>query len=134
MALQYSTPVRNARLDVVESAIGASPVLQLRTGAPPANCAAAASGSLLASDNLPADWLAAAANGVKEKLGTWQLIATAQGDIGHFRILDATGTTCHIQGRVTVDGGDGEMAADDVSVVVNQVVTVTLFQIAAGNA
>jgi hypothetical protein len=41
MALQYSVTVRNARLDVVESTIGVSAILKIRTGAAPANCAAA---------------------------------------------------------------------------------------------
>ena len=55
MALQYSTAVRNARLDVVESTIGTSAVLKIRTGAAPANCAAADSGTVLATVNLPSD-------------------------------------------------------------------------------
>ena len=57
MTLQYSVAVRNARLDVVESTTGASPVLEIRTGAPPVNCAAADSGTVLATVNLPSDWM-----------------------------------------------------------------------------
>ena len=60
MALQYSVAVNNARLDAVETAIGASAVLKFRTGAPPSTCATADSGTVLATLNLPADWLAAA--------------------------------------------------------------------------
>lgn len=60
MALQYSTAVRNARLDVVESTIGTSAVLKIRTGAEPANCGTADSGTVLASCTLPSDWMAAA--------------------------------------------------------------------------
>ena len=66
MALQYSTAVRNAQLDAVESAIGTAPKLQLRTGAPPANCAAADSGTLLCEMILPSDWMDKSAAGAAD--------------------------------------------------------------------
>ena len=44
----------------------------VRTGAPPANCAAPDTGTLLCEIALPADWMAASAAGVKAKSGTWQ--------------------------------------------------------------
>ena len=34
--LQFSTAARNARADVVESAIGASAIMEIRTGSKPA--------------------------------------------------------------------------------------------------
>lgn len=58
--IQYSVRVRDAQNDAMESAIGASPSLELRTGAQPANCAAADTGTLLCAIALPADWLTAA--------------------------------------------------------------------------
>jgi hypothetical protein len=72
MALQFSTAVRNARLDAIESTIGTAPILEIRSGSPPANCAAADTGTLLASMTLPSDWMAAASNGSKVKAGTWE--------------------------------------------------------------
>jgi hypothetical protein len=99
MGYQLSTSVRNARLDTVESTIGTSAQLKVRTGAPPANCAAADAGTVLATMTLPADWMAAAAAGSKALSGTWQdASADATGTAGHFRIYDSAGTTCHIQG------------------------------------
>jgi hypothetical protein len=99
MGYQLSTSVRNARLDTVESTIGTSAQLKVRTGAPPANCAAADAGTVLASMTLPADWMAAAASGSKALSGTWQdASADATGTAGHFRIYDSAGTTCHVQG------------------------------------
>jgi hypothetical protein len=99
MGYQISTAVRNARLDTVESTIGASAQLKVRTGAPPANCAAADTGTVLATMTLPADWMAAAAAGSKALSGTWQdASADATGTAGHFRVYDSAGTTCHIQG------------------------------------
>ena len=70
MAMQFSTTVRNARLDAIETAVGTSAVLKIRTGSAPANCATADSGSVLATLNLPSDWLAAASSGSKSKSPT----------------------------------------------------------------
>ncbi len=86
MVVQYSVAIRNNRLDSDEITIGASPILRFRTGAPPANCAAARSGTILATLNLPADWMAAASNGSKVKSGTWQDVsADASGYRGSLR-------------------------------------------------
>jgi len=71
MTLQFSTTVRNARLDAIETAIGAGAILKIRTGSVPANCAAADSGTALATLNLPSDYMAAASGGSKAKSGTW---------------------------------------------------------------
>jgi len=133
MPFQFSTPARNASLDAIETAIGASPTLELRSGATPANCAAADTGTLLASMALPADWLAAAAAGAKTLLGTWQdLAADAAGTAGHFRVKQ--GATCHLQGSVTATGGGGDMTIDNPVLAVGQQVSVTAFTLTAGGA
>ncbi|MDX0716550.1 hypothetical protein GOD67_28010 [Sinorhizobium medicae] len=135
MALQYSTAVRNAKLDAVETTIGASAVLKIRTGAPPANCAAADSGTVLATCNLPADWMAAASGGTKAKSGTWEdTSADAAGTAGHYRIYASDGTTCHEQGTVTLTGGGGDMTVDNTSFAVGQAFTVTSYTKTAGNS
>ena len=134
MTLQYSVSVRNARLDVVESTIGVSAILKIRTGAPPVNCAAADSGSVLATVNLPADWMAAAAAGAKSKSGTWQdLSADAAGTAAHFRVYDSGGATCHMQGTCTITGGGGDVILDNTNFAVGQVFTVVNFTLTAGN-
>lgn len=135
MTLQYSVTVRNAQLDAWETAIGTAPILELRTGAPPADCAAADSGTLIASMTLPTDWASAASAGSKSKSGTWQdLSANASGTLGHYRIKDSGGTTCHEQGTITATGGGGDMTVDNASVVAGQTVTVTAYAKTAGNA
>ncbi|MHC2488698.1 hypothetical protein ACVII0_002490 [Sinorhizobium meliloti] len=135
MALQYSVAVRNAKLDAVETAIGASPILKIRTGAPPANCAAADTGTVLATLTLPADWMATAANGTKAKAGTWEdTSADAAGTAGHYRIYASDGITCHEQGTVTATGGGGDMTVDNVVFASGQAFTVTSYTKTAGNA
>lgn len=135
MTVQYSTTLRNAKLDQIESTIGTAPILEIRSGAPPANCGTADSGTLLASMTLPSDWMAAAASGSKALSGTWQdTSANAAGTAGHFRIKDSTGTTCHMQGTVTATAGGGDMTLDNTSIAAAQAVSVTAFTVTAGNA
>lgn len=138
MPMQYSTTLRNNQLNQIESTIGASAKLQLRSGAAPANCAAADSGTLLCEINLPADWMAAAASGTVSKNGTWQGTGAAGAgsgtNAGHFRIKDSAGTTTHIQGTVTTTGGGGDMTLDNVTIAQSQSVLVNTFSISAGNA
>ncbi len=136
MALKYSVAVRNARLDVIETTIGTSAILKIRTGAPPANCAAADSGTVLSTVNLPSDWMAAAASGEKLKSGTWEdTSADATGTAAHFRIYDSGGSTCHIQGTVTsVATGTGDMLVDNDAFAAGQNFTVSSFKITSANA
>lgn len=134
MALQYSTAIRNARLDVVESTIGASAILKIRTGAAPADCATADSGTVLATVNLPADWMAAASGGTKAMSGTWEdANADATGTAAHFRIYASDGTTCGLQGTVTATGGGGDMTVSNTSFASGQAFSVTSFTLTAGN-
>jgi hypothetical protein len=135
MGLQFSVGIRNGGLDLIESIPGVSAVLRLFTGAPPANCAAANTGTVLATINLPSDWMSPASNGVKTLLGTWQdASADATGTVGHFRIHDSTLTTCHVQGTVTATGGGGDMTVDNTSFASGQQFTINTFSITAGNA
>lgn len=131
MALQYSVAVNNARLDAVETAAGVTAKLRIYSGAAPANCAAAATGTLLVEMTLPADWMAAASAGSKSKSGTWSGTGAAAGTAGYFRIVDNAGTTAHIQG--TCGQGAGDMSLDNTSIAVSQVVTVNTFTLNAAN-
>jgi len=135
MALQYSAAVRNAQLDALETAIGVSAVLKIRTGAAPANVATADSGTVLATMTLPSDWLAAASSGSKAKSGTWQdTSADATGTAAHFRIYASDGTTAHIQGTVTATGGGGDLTLDNTSIASGQAITISSFSITAANS
>lgn len=134
MALQFSAAVNNARLDAIESAIGASAVLKiydLAAGAP-ANCAAAITGTVLATIVLPADWMNAASGGSKTKLGTWQdAAADASGVADFFRLFASDGTTCHAQGTVGQSGAD--LNVDNTNIAAGQTITINTFTIASGN-
>lgn len=133
MAVQLSVAVRNARLDAIETAIGASAVLKIRTGAQPATCATADAGTVLATLNLPSDWMAVAGSGAKAKSGTWEdLTADAAGTAAHFRLYASDGTTCHAQGSCGT--GSGDLSLDNAVIEAGQKVTITAFTLTDGNA
>lgn len=135
MALQKSVAVRDAQNDAIETAVGVSAIMKLRTGAAPATCATADSGTVVATLNLPSDWMAASSSGVKAKSGTWQdASADAAGTVAHFRIYASDGTTCHMQGTVTATGGGGDLTLDNNVVSSGQTVTITSFSITASGA
>lgn len=135
MSLQYSVLVRNARLDAVETQIGTSAVLKIRTGAAPANCATADAGTVLATLSLPSDYMNAASSGTKTMLGSWaDASADASGTAAHFRLYASDGTTCGAQGTVTATGGGGDMTVDNVVFAAAQAFSITSFTITAGNA
>ncbi|MEY2667736.1 MAG: hypothetical protein RJA59_374 [Pseudomonadota bacterium] len=138
MSLQMSGTVRDARLDAIETAIGTAPLLRIYdlSGAAPANCAAAITATLLAEMTLPSDWLAAASGGTKAKAGTWEdASANGTGTADFWRIYDASGTTCHLQGTVTLTGGGGDLTLVNTSLVATQgPITITGFTLTEGNA
>ena len=123
---EYSAAVANAMLDTFESTIGTSAVMKIRTGARPTHVADADSGTVLATINLPSDWMAAASGGSKAKSGTWSdTSADATGTAAHYRIYASDGTTCHQQGTVTLTAGGGDLTVDSLSFNSGQTFTVT---------
>jgi hypothetical protein len=138
MSIQLSVAVRNAQADALESTVGTAPKLQIRTGAPPANCAAADSGTLLCEINLPSDWLNAASSGAKTLAGTWSgagaVGAGAGTDGGHFRIKDSSGTTTHMQGTFGETADSADMTADNKNIATGQTVNITSFSYTRANS
>ena len=133
MTIQFSTAVRNAMLDNIESTIGTSAKLQIYSGSAPANCGTAASGTKLVEYALASDWWAAAGSGAKA-LNNLPLSSTglANGTAGYFRIVDSAGTTCHMQGTVGTSGTD--MTIDNTSINTGQTANVTGWTLTAPGA
>ena len=139
MAIQFNVATRNARLDTIESTNGTSCSLEIRSGSVPANSSSANAGTILATINLPTDWMAAASSGTKAISGTWQdLSADNTGTAAHFRVFNSQatkdGTTCFMQGTVTATGGGGDMEVSSTSFTAGQSFTVNTFTLTDGNA
>ena len=129
MSVGYSTTLRNARLDAITSAIGASGFLRIYDGTRPASGGAAT--TLLAQLTLSATFAPGAS------LGT--LTASA---IGSDASADATGTATWA--RLTTSGGvfvadmgvgtsGQEVTLNTVSIVITGTVACTSLVITAGN-
>ncbi len=131
---QWSTTIRNLWISTTEAEIGPLPVIRIRTGNAPVNCAAADAGTVLATIPLPIDWLSTPTTGVASKLGVWQDIeADATGAMGHFRLYDAD-DNCHLQGSITLSDGGGDMEASNLSVVAGVSFTIDSFLATATGA
>lgn len=134
MTTRLGTALRNARLDTIETTVGTAPRLRVYTGSDPANCAAAATGTLLVDTTLPSDWMAAASSGSASLLGSWSSAAVGTGTVGYYRIWDSALSVCHLQGTATVTGGGGDMTFDNASITSGQTVNVTAYTLTEGNA
>lgn len=131
MTIQLSVTVRNAMLDAIETAIGTSAVIKLKSGAQPADCAAADSGTVIATISLASDYMSAASSGSKAFSSTplEDASADALGTLAHYRVYASDGTTCHMQGTITATGGGGNMTVDNTSVTAGQDIKITAWTI-----
>ncbi len=143
MSVNYSTAVRIAMLDVIESTVGGNARIRFYSGTKPSVCSDASTGTLLATMALTGaggDWMSAASAAgnvvtkAKNPSSTWTTTGAAAGNIGYYRIYDASETVCHEQGTVTATGGGGDMTVDNVTIAIGQALTITGKTITAGNA
>ncbi|MFN3990063.1 MAG: hypothetical protein ACK4IS_07375 [Erythrobacter sp.] len=132
MTTQYATDVRNAMADAVETAIGTAPVLRIRTGAKPENCAADRQGTVLAEVVLASNWATDAVDGVKTGAAIPEIAAIGTGQAGHWELMQ--GAACKAQGTVTATGGGGSMQLSTTSLETNQLVRINSFILTAGGA
>lgn len=135
MAIQFSTTLRNNRMDQITSTIGNAALLKLYDGTPPNNCAAAlSSNNELVSETCGTPLAGAAASGVLTLNSISVVTATANGTASFFRIMNSANTTCHMQGTVTATGGGGDMTLNTTYLTTGGNVTVTSFTLTEANA
>lgn len=133
--IQIDTVTRNAMLAALIDRIAAEGELRFYSGAIPATNATAASGTLLATIDLPATPFATPADGAAAMAGTWEGVGAAAAatgtEAGYFRIYN--GATAIYQGTVTAPGGGGDMTLVNTSIAENQPVSVSTFTLTDGN-
>lgn len=122
----------NAVVDYVDNGTGAGYV-EIRTGSPPTNVEAAATGTLLvtitladpafgnASDQNPNAQAALASSPTAS--------ATASGTAGWFRVYTSAGTNGVIQGTAGVSGDTPDMTLNDKTFETGGTVTITAYTI-----
>ena len=133
MAIQYSTTHRNNNMTDLVTDLGATAFLLIYTGAAPANCGTAASGTLLVS--MPCSATAGTVSGGVLTMNAITTTATgASGTAGYWRLCTSSaGTTVVAQGAVGVSGSDLNFAGGVVWTN-GENITVSSFTITATGA
>lgn len=131
MTISIATAQRNAALDALTSAIGASGRLRMYDGTPPANANTALSGNnLLADLPLSATFAPAASGGVLTASAITTTNAALTGTASFFR-LTTSGGAAVIQGSMGLSGQDLNM--NTLSIVAGGPVAVSSLVLTAGN-
>jgi hypothetical protein len=131
MTVQFAQTTAHAMLDAIETDLGASPILYLRTGSQPSTCAGADTGTLVSTIAMAADAFQNAASWTKAITAA---LSDASADnagslaAGHWRIKTSGGVT-KLQGSITASGGGGDMTVDNATVVAGQQIDITSFSI-----
>lgn len=121
--MQYSVAHRTAAMADIITQVGATGFIIIYTGALPANCAAAATGTLLVSMPCSATYGAASA-GVMTANAITATAATGTGTAGYYRLCTSSaGTTVVEQGTVGTSGTD--LNLNNTSIATGQTVSVT---------
>ena len=134
MALSFTTTLRNNRLDEITGEAGASALLRIYSGTPPASVGTALSGNTLLAELTCNGTFAPAASGGVLTLNsiTDDASADATGTATFFRIYKSNGTSEVLQGTVGTSGAD--MNFNSVSFSTGLTVSVSSFTITEANA
>lgn len=106
MSLTIAAASAQAMGTALATNIGASAVLEIRSGAKPATPETAASGTLLVSITVSGSF--SSTGGVLTSADPASVAPAASGTAGHFRLKQSGGTAV-LDGTVTATGGGGDM-------------------------
>ena len=134
MALQYSTTHRTNAMGDISTQVGASGLLKIFTGTPPANCGTADSGVLLATLTCNATTFGSASSGVLTINSITSNTASNTGTAGYFRIYPSSATTTNavVQGLCGTSGSDLNLSS--TSIAAGQTVSISSASITAFGA
>jgi hypothetical protein len=133
MAIQYSLTHRTNAMSQLNTDIGASAVIKIWSGAAPATCATADSGTLLATFAGNAGGFGTAAAQVLTASAVASTTGAAAGIAGYFRIYPSAATNVNavVQGTVTATGGGGDMILTNTNIASGQAVNFTSLTVTA---
>lgn len=125
MTIQLGNTLRDNMVGQYETTVGTAPYIKVFTGAQPAACDSATSGTLLCDIPLASDWFTSSAVGTATLAATGTGTAAAAGTAAHYRLYNTGTTICHEQGSVTTSGGGGDLTLNNTNIASGQVVTIT---------
>lgn len=123
MTVALNTALQNRQADSWGDDLD-SGLIEIYTGAQPADPNDAPTGTLLVACSLAADAYAAAVDGVAQKNGTISGIAIADGVAGYARQVNA-GATRWQYGSVSGTGGGGDVQLSNTTISIGNVVTIS---------
>lgn len=130
-----STTLRNAQLDAITTAIGASGLMKIYTGSQPANVGTAISTqTLLVTLTLNATFAPASSGGVLTANAITGANAVASGTAAWFRIFKSDGTTAVMDGSVDVAANTPDCVIQNTSINSGQAISVTSLTITESGA
>lgn len=129
--MAYSTELRNAKLDVNSTIVGAAGKLEIYAGTDSAGTGNA-EGTLLVSYTLGSPFAPAASGGVQSPTLPAAANAGATGTAGWARVTKADGTTAVMD--LTVGTSGAQINLSTLSIVSGAAVTVTSWTITAADA
>jgi hypothetical protein len=132
MALQFDVTLQNAQMDAISTEVGSAGFLEIYTGAEPANCAAATTGTKLSKHTLGSPFAPASSAGVLSPTLPANVNALATGTAGYWRVFKANDTTCVMQGTVGTSGAD--LNLNTLALVSGGPVQINSWTITAGGA
>lgn len=132
--LKYTTALRNAKMDAITTAAGASALLRIYDGTQAANANTAVGAQVLLAELVCNATFAPAASGGVLTLNAVSndAAANATGTASWFRLVKSDGTTVIMDGSVGTTGAD--LNLNSVSITTGQVVSVSSFALTSGNA
>ena len=131
MAIQYSLGHRTAAMSTLNTDIGANAVIKIFTGAAPANCGTADTGTMLVQFAGNAGGFGTAASQVLTASAVASVTAAAAGVAGYFRVYPnaATTTNAVVQGTCGASGTD--MILTNTNIASGQTVNFTSLTVTA---
>lgn len=131
MAIQYSLTHRTNAMTQLNTDIGASAVIKLFSGAAPANCGTADTGTVLVTFAGNAGGFGTAASQVLTASAVASVTAGASGTPGYFRIYPTAATTTNAVVQGTVGTAATDMILTAATVTAGQTVNFTSLTVTA---
>ena len=131
MAIQYSLTHRTNAMSQLNTDIGINAVIKIFSGAAPANCGTADTGSLLVQFAGNATAFGAVASQVLTANAVASVAAAATGTAGYFRIYPSAATTTNAVTQGTVAASAADMIVTNVSIAAGQTCNFTSLTVTA---
>ena len=131
MAIQYSLTQRTSAMSALNSGIGAAAVVKLFSGAAPANCGTADSGTMLVQFAGNATQFGTVSGAVLTASAVAGVTATASGTPAYFRIYPSAATTINAVTQGTVGTTGTDMILTAATVTAGQTVNFTSLTVTA---